>query len=85
MRAFVLLSAVTEQPTSTSDLYDRVGYATLTRVGLIPYQAFRAELVQLEADGRLVSETAEDGSTTWRLPNPDSDSDPRHRAATNER
>lgn len=67
-RASVLLSALTTEPTTTSELYDRVGYATLTRVGLIPYDAFRTELAALAALGKAVSATAEDGSTTWRLP-----------------
>ena len=67
-RAPTLLAALTAEPTSTSDLYDRVGYPVLTRVGLIPYEAFRAELMQLAAAGRVISDTAPDGSTTWRLP-----------------
>lgn len=65
-RASVLLCALTTEPTSTSELYDRIGYATLTGVGLIPYEAFRAELAALAALGKAVSGTAEDGSTTWR-------------------
>jgi len=67
-RASLLLSALTAEPTTTSDLYDRIGYATLTRVGLIPYESFRAELAALATLGKAVSGTAEDGSTTWRLP-----------------
>jgi hypothetical protein len=67
-RASVLLAALTTEPTTTSDLYDRIGYATLTRVGLIPYDAFRTELAALAALGKAVSGRGEDGSTTWRLP-----------------
>ena len=84
MRASVLLAAVTDQPATTSDLYDRVGYATLARLGLIPYRAFRAALAQLEADGLVVSETAEDGATTWYLPSEDSDRSPGDATQTNE-
>ena len=66
-RSTVILSALTTEPTTTSDLYDRVGYATLTRVGLVPYDTFRAQLTQLAAAGLVVADTAPDGSTTWRL------------------
>lgn len=66
-RASVLLSALTTEPVSTSDLYDRVGYAMLTRIGLVPYAAFRAELAKLAAAGVASSDTAVDGSTVWRL------------------
>ena len=61
----MLLDALTSEPTTTSDLYDRVGYLTLTQVGLIPYHAFRAELVKLSAAGLAHSEDAPDGSTMW--------------------
>jgi hypothetical protein len=67
-RASVLLAALTDQPATTSDLYERVGYADLTRVGLVPYAAFRAELVRLEAGGLAASHVGEDGATLWRLP-----------------
>jgi hypothetical protein len=66
-RSSVLLAALSTEPTGTADLYDRVGYATLARVGLIPYAQFRAELVRLEQDGLAASEPAGDGSTLWRL------------------
>jgi hypothetical protein len=56
---------MTSEPTTTSDLYDRVGYPALTRVGLIPYHAFRAELNKLSAAGLAASEEAPDGSTVW--------------------
>lgn len=69
-RQSVLLAALTEEPTSTSDLYARVGYLTLTRLGLVPYEAFRSALVTLAAAGRVTRETAPDGSTTWRLAAP---------------
>ena len=66
-RASALLAALTSEPASTSELYERVGYATLVRVGLIPYDAFRAELVRLSAAGLAENDTAADGSTLWRL------------------
>jgi hypothetical protein len=66
-RASALLEALSGEPASTSALYERVGYATLTRIGLVPYHAFRAELVRLSAAGLVVGETARDGSTVWRL------------------
>jgi hypothetical protein len=61
----VLLAALTSEPTTTSDLYDRVGYPALTRVGLIPYRAFRDELVKLSTAGLAHREDAPDGSTVW--------------------
>jgi hypothetical protein len=64
-RASVLLAAMTAEPVTTSDLYDRVGYPALTRAGLIPYQAFRAELVRLSAAGLASRAEAPDGSTVW--------------------
>jgi hypothetical protein len=66
-RASALLAALTSEPTSTSELYARVGYMNLTRVGLVAYEAFRAELVTLSAAGLAESDTGEDGSTLWRL------------------
>jgi len=66
-RAGTLLAALTEEPTSTSDLYDRVGYPALTRIGLVPYEAFRAELARLSAAGGVRSCPGDDGSTLWRL------------------
>jgi hypothetical protein len=67
-RESTLLAALTSEPTSTSDIYDRVGYATLTRIGLVSYHAFRAELAKLAAAGLAESHVDEDGSTMWRLP-----------------
>jgi hypothetical protein len=67
-RATVLLDALTDEPTSTSELYDRVGYAALVRVGLIPYHAFRAELDKLVAAGEAERERSPDGATLWRRP-----------------
>jgi hypothetical protein len=66
-RTSALMAVITNEPASTSELYDRVGYATLARIGLIPYNAFRAELAALAAAGALDSEAAPDGSTAWRL------------------
>ena len=51
---------------STSDLYDRVGYRALMQVGLIPYEAFREELLKLEAAGLACGESGPDGATLWR-------------------
>jgi hypothetical protein len=65
-RTSALMAVVTSEPVSTSELYDRIGYVTLARLGLIPYHAFRAELAALAATGAIESETAADGSTTWR-------------------
>jgi hypothetical protein len=65
-RRSVLLSALTNEPVSTSELYSRIGYVALTDIGLVPYHTFRAELAKLSASGLLDSETAADGSTTWR-------------------
>jgi hypothetical protein len=65
-RQSVLVAALQSEPVSTSDLYERIGYAALTRLGLIPYPAFRAALDALEAAGLARSETADDGSTIWR-------------------
>lgn len=64
-RSSVLLAALTSEPTSTSEVYARVGYIALARVGLIPYPAFRAELAKLSAAGLVDSETSGDGSTLW--------------------
>jgi hypothetical protein len=61
----VLFDALTGQPTTTSDLYDRVGYPALTRMGLIPYHAFRDELAKLSAAGLAHHDDAPDGSTVW--------------------
>jgi hypothetical protein len=69
-RSSVLLAALTAEPTSTSDLYARVGYLALARVGLVPYAAFRAELDKLSAAGLAVSEIGGDGSTLWKRPGP---------------
>lgn len=66
-RSSLLLAALTDDPVSTSELYDHVGYLALARVGLIPYPAFRAELEALAAAGQAMSETGGDGSTLWRL------------------
>jgi hypothetical protein len=65
-RTSALLAVITTDPASTSDLYDRIGYPTLVRLGLIPYHAFRAELAALAATGEIESATAPDGSTVWR-------------------
>ncbi len=66
-RESVLMGVLTIDPTSTSDLYERVGYGTLAQVGLIPYHSFRAELEKLEAAGFVGSEAGQDGSTMWYL------------------
>jgi hypothetical protein len=66
-RSSALMAVITREPASTSELYDRIGYPVLARLGLIPYHAFRAELAALAATGAIESETAPDGSTIWRL------------------
>jgi hypothetical protein len=65
-RASELLAIVSTEPASTSELYERIGYSTLARLGLIPYHAFRAELAALAATGAIESATGPDGSTIWR-------------------
>ncbi len=66
-RTSALMAVLTSEPASTSELYDRIGYPTLARLGLIPYDSFRAELAALSATGAVESGTRPDGSTTWRL------------------
>ena len=66
-RESVLMGVLTIDPTSTSDLYERVGYGTLAEVGLIPYHEFRGALENLKAAGMIESESGEDGSTMWSL------------------
>jgi hypothetical protein len=75
-RSSVLLAALTTEFTTTSDLYDRVGYVALARIGLIPYRAFRAELDNLSAAGLAETTSDDDGSTLWRLPSDDRDVGP---------
>jgi hypothetical protein len=67
-RESAVLAALSGEPASTSAIYDRVGYPALTRVGLVSYPAFRAELAKLSAAGLAESHTGDDGSTLWRLP-----------------
>lgn len=71
-RASVLLASLTDTPTSTEAVYDRVGYATLTQLGLVPYDAFRQELVRLSAQGLAASSPGPDGATLWRRAEPGS-------------
>jgi hypothetical protein len=66
-RESALLAALTTEPASTSELYERIGYATLTRLGLVPYDAFRAALLKLAAAGLAAHAAAGDGSTVWWL------------------
>jgi hypothetical protein len=66
-RESVLMGVLTIDPTSTSNLYERVGYGKLANVGLISYPAFRAELEKLEVAGVVVTEEGDDGSTMWSL------------------
>jgi hypothetical protein len=65
-RASALIAVITTEPASTTELYDRVGYPTLARLGLIPYQAFRDALMHLAATGAIESDTGPDGATRWR-------------------
>ena len=64
-RTSSLMAVVTTEPASTSELYERVGYAELARLGLIPYRSFREALVGLAATGAIESHTGPDGSTMW--------------------
>ena len=61
----VILAVLTAEPASTDELYDRVGYPALVRVGLIQYPRFRAALEQLAADGLAQSSSGADGATLW--------------------
>ena len=70
VRSSILQAALTEVPTSTSDLYDRVGYAELLRAGLIQYELFRRALMSLVANGAAEMSEGRDGETLWRLPAP---------------
>ena len=67
-RATILLEALSDVPTSTSDLYDRVGYPGLLRAGLIQYEGFRRALMTLAADGLAETSQGRDGETLWRHP-----------------
>jgi len=72
-RSSILLAALTDELTSTSDLYDRVGYADLLRAGLIQYEAFRAELAKLAAEGLAERVASSEDTSLWRLPVPSED------------
>jgi hypothetical protein len=63
---FTALAVLTDEPQSTSELYERVGYVALMRANMIPYKRFRMALVELQAEGLAASETGEDGDTLWR-------------------
>lgn len=76
-RESALVAALTDEPTSTSDLYDRVGYAGLVRIGLVPYDAFRDALARMAAAGLAEHATAPDGATVWRRPGRPDDAAPR--------
>ena len=75
-RTQALLAALTEEPTSTSDLYDRLGYPQLVRMGLVSYPAFRSALDALAAEGLADREAGGDGATLWRLPPPEEPASP---------
>ena len=64
-RPLTALTVLTDAPESTSDLYDKVGYAALMRAGMIPYRKFRSALAELEAEGLAASQEGEDGDTMW--------------------
>lgn len=66
LRRSTLLAALGEEPLSTSDLYDRIGYRALIRVGLVPYPAFRATLVELQREGLVESAEGTEGATVWK-------------------
>lgn len=63
-----VLDVLTDEPASTSDLYDRMGYPGLMRANLIPYPAFRNALAELEAEGLAQSITTQGEGTLWRRP-----------------
>jgi hypothetical protein len=65
-----VLAALTDEPTSTDELYDRVGYPALVRAGLVQYRAFRDALAGLEAAGLAHSSEGRDGATLWRRAEP---------------
>ena len=67
-RSAIVLEAVADEPATTSQLYDRIGYPQLLRADLIQYERFRAVLAKLAAEGRIESATDDDGATVWRLP-----------------
>ena len=69
-RRATLLDALTDEPTSTSDVYERVGYPQLLRAGLISYHEFRAALEALAKEGLAHAEEGDDGSTLWRRAGP---------------
>jgi hypothetical protein len=68
-----VLAALTDEPTSTDALYDRVGYPALVRLGLVQYPRFRAALEQLAAEGLAERLDASDGSSLWRRPGTEPD------------
>ena len=59
-------AALTDGPATTSQLYDRLGYPALLRLGLIDYRAFRDVIARLEKDERIAGEPDENG-TIWTL------------------
>ncbi len=65
-RSSALLAALTDEPASTSALYDRVGYSALMRLGLIPYDEFRRVLAAMAADGTAEMSEGRDGESLWR-------------------
>ena len=70
-----VLAALRSEPTSTSELYDRVGYARLVQCGLVPYAAFRGVLAELAAEGLAAAEADADGNPLWRRREPRTDGD----------
>ena len=61
-----VLAALSDEPATTSELYDRVGYPALVRAGLVSYHAFRDTLEALKSAGRAAAATDDDGATVWR-------------------
>ncbi len=60
----VILAALADGPATTSQLYDRLGYPVLLRLGLIDYRAFRRVIGELEDAKRISGEPDENG-TIW--------------------
>jgi hypothetical protein len=72
-RDSAVLAALGDEPASTDELYDRVGYPALVRAGLIQYPRFRAALEQLAADGLAERRAGPDGATLWSRPGAEPD------------
>src|ERR1700750_3147520 len=59
--ASALMAVIRADPTSTTELYGRVGYPSLARLGLIPHPAYREQLVALADTGVIESQPGRTG------------------------